>query len=226
MMKKFKKKDLKRDEFKETIENLIIFYEHHKKLIIWGIIGVAVIVVLFYSYINRTRNIRETARNEYNMGMAIYSSGEINQAQQQFEMIKREFWGTKFAHRSTFMLANIYYKTGQIDKALENFELFIKGEYDELFTPSSYQGIAQCYEQKGNIIKALEYYQNALDKFISNPFKTDCLMQIGRIYLNLNRIIEAEAAYKEVLNLTDNPTLRFRAERKLKTIEAIKEISG
>jgi tetratricopeptide (TPR) repeat protein len=225
-VKKLKKKDLKRDEFKETIENVIIFYEHHKKFIIWGIIGVVVIAVSLYSFLNSAKKTRIVARNEYNIGMAIYNSGQINQAEQQFEMIKREFWGTEFAHRSTFLLANIYYKTGQIDKALDNFEQFIRGEYDNLFTPSAYQGIAQCYEQKGNIIEALKYYKDAYDKFKSTPFKIDCLMQMGRIYLTLNRIDEALNTYKEVLELTDNPTLRFKAERKIKTIEALKEISG
>lgn len=225
-MKKLKKKDLKRDEFKETIENVIIFYEHHKNLIIWGIIGIAVIAISFYLFINNVKKTRIAARNEYNIAMAVYNSGQISQAEQQFEMIKSEFWGTEFAHRSTFILANIYYKTGQIEKALDNFEQFIRGDYDDLFTPSAYQGIAQCYEQKGNIIEALKNYKDAYNKFKSDPFKIDCLMQMGRIYLTLNRIDEALAAYKEVLDLTDNPTLRFEAERKIKTIEALKEISG
>ncbi len=225
-MKKYKRKDLKRDEFRETIENIIIFYEHHKKLIIWGIMGVVILTILLISYRNHTRDTRQLARNEYNMGVLVYNSGQFEQALQQFEMIKDEFWGTTYAHRATFMLANIYYKGGQIDKALENFEQFTKGEYDELFTPSSFQGIAQCYEQKGNVLKALEYYQKALDGFKSNAFKADCLMQMGRIYLDLKRIDKAENAYKEITNLIDNPTIRYQAERKLKTIEAIKELSG
>ncbi|MCK4225855.1 tetratricopeptide repeat protein [candidate division WOR-3 bacterium] len=225
MMRKYKKKDLKRDEFKETIENTIIFYEHHKKIIAIAAVGIIVIAISLIAYRNHARATNKRARSEYNIGVVVYNSGQIEQAEQQFEMIRNEFWGTTFAHRATFMLANIYYKKGQLDKAIENFEEFSNGKYDKLFTPSSYQGIAQCYEQKGNIVKALEYYEKALLEFKANTFKTDCLMQMGRIYLSMNRLDAAKDVYEEILNLTDNPTIRYKAERKLKTIEAIKEIS-
>lgn len=224
-MRKYKKSDLKRDEFKETIENLIIYYGHHKKLLIWSVVGIVLISVLLFSFRNYVRNTREQARNQYNMAVVIYNNGQLEQALQQFEVIKREFLGTNSAHRATFMLADIYFKNNLIDKALGNFEQFVNGKYDELFTPSAYQGIAQCYEQKGNIIKALNYYEKAMNEFKSNTFKIDCLMQIGRIYFTMNRLNDAKNAYKEVTNLTDNPTIRYRAERKLKSIEAIKELS-
>ncbi len=226
MMRRYKKKELKRDEFKETIQNLIIFYEHHKQPAIWIIMGILIVIIVTFSFRNHARTKFKQARKEYNIGVVVYNSGDFDQAQQQFEMVKNNFWGTSFAHRSTFMLANIYYNKGQIDKALQNFQDFVEGDYDELFTPGAYEGIAKCYEQKGDLTQSLEYYQKALDKFKYNTFKTDCLMHMGRIYLGMQWIDKAENIYKEALNLTNNSTIRKQVERKLKTIEALKEISG
>ncbi len=55
-MRKYKKSDLKRDEFKETIENLIIYYEHHKKLLIWSVVCLVLISVIHSLIRNYVRN--------------------------------------------------------------------------------------------------------------------------------------------------------------------------
>lgn len=225
-MRRYKRKDFKRDEFKESIENTIIFYEKHKVPVIWGIVGIIFVIIILFTYRSHSQNMAKKARENYNIGVVVLNSGEYQKAKQQFEMVRDQYWGTSFAYRSAFMLGNIYYKEGQIDKAIEYFEEFINGKYDELFTPSAYQGIAQCYEQKGNIVQALTYYEKALNEFTNETFKTDCLMQMGKLYLSMNRINEAENAYKEIIALTENPILTSRAKRKLEVIRAIREIGG
>lgn len=222
-MRKYKKKDLKRDEFKESIEELIVFYERHKKTVIWIASGVILLIIALLFYRNSVISNKEQARSNYNIGMVVYNSGQYQKALQQFQMVNERFWGTEFARRSVFMIADIYYKSGEIQKAIDNFQEFLKGEEDEYFTPSSYQGLAQCYEQMGDLKKAIDNYKEAYEKYNDKTFKVDCLFQLGRLYLSNGNMGEAEESYKSIISITDNPTLRHRAERKLQTIEFVKK---
>lgn len=224
-MAKHSKKDLKHDEFKETIENIIIFYEHHKKTVIWVAIGVLALLILFFTYRNNKITKFKKSKEIYNIGVILYNNGNFEQAQEKFKMVADEYWGTIFANRSTYMLADISYKQGNLDDALLKFQAFVNGKYDEFFTPSAYEGIGQCYEQEGDLEKAVENYEIAVSKFKDNPGKAECLMSLARIYLTMQRIDEAEKILLKILDISEDVVLRGKAEKKLKLIEAQKEIN-
>jgi tetratricopeptide (TPR) repeat protein len=224
-MPKHSKKDLKHDEFKETIENIIIFYEHHKKTVIGTAIGVLALLILFFTYKNNKMTRFEKSKELYNIGVILYNNGNFEQAQEKFKMVTDNYWGTIFSNRSAYMLADISYKQGDLEEALEKFQTFVNGKYDEFFTPSAYEGIGQCYDQKGNLEKAVENYEIAASKFKDNIGKANCLMSLARLYLAMQRIDEAEKVLLEILDISEDVGLRDKAEKKLKLIEAQKELN-
>jgi TolA-binding protein len=225
MMAKYSKKDLKHDEFKETIENIVIFYEHHKTTVIWVAVGVLALLILFFSYRNNKISKFKKSKELYNIGVILYNNGNFDQARDKFQSVVDNYWGTIFANRSTYMLADISYKQGDLDNALKKFQAFTNGKYDELFTPGAYQGIGQCYEQQGNLEKAVENYEIAVRKFEDNVGKADCLMSLARLYLTMQRIDESEKILLEILEISEDSKLRGEAEKKLKLIEAQKELN-
>ena len=218
-MAKHRRKDLKHDEFKETVENIIIFYEHHKKTVLWIAAGVAILLVIFFTYKNNQQAKMASSKEMYNMGVILYNGGNLDQARLQFQAVVDKYWGTPFVDRSTFMLANISYKEGNLDDALDKFQSFVSGDYDELLTPSAYQGIAQCYEQRGDLAKAIDNYKAAADKFKDNFAKAECLLALSRLYLGQQRADEAEVILKEVLNISEDAEIIREAEKKLKLVE-------
>lgn len=224
-MPKHSKKDLKHDEFKETIENIIIFYEHHKKTVIGIAIGVLALLILFFTYKNNKITRFEKSKELYNIGVILYDNGNFEQAQEKFKMVTDNYWGTIFANRSTYMLANISYKQGNLNEALEKFQTFVSGKYDEFFTPSAYEGIGQCYEQKGDLEKAIENYEIAVSKFGDNIGKANCLMNLARLYLNMRKIDKAEKILLEILDISEDFELRREAEKKLKLIQVQEEFN-
>jgi tetratricopeptide (TPR) repeat protein len=225
LMAKHGKKDLKHDEFKETIENIIIFYEHHKKTVIWGAIGILALFILFFTYRNNKITKFEKSKDIYNIGVILYNNGNFAQAREKFQLVVDDYWGTIFANRSTYMLADLSYKEGKIDDALLKFQAFVNEKYDEFFTPSAYEGIGQCYEQEGNFEKAIENYEIAVSKYKDNIGKAYCLMSLARLYLNMQRIDEAKKTLLEILGISEDIELRGEAERKLKLIQVQEEIN-
>ncbi len=224
-MSKHRKKDLKHDEFKETIENVIIFYEHHKKTVLWATTGVMVLLILFFVYRNNKITKFKKSKEVYNIGVILYSNADFDQAREKFETVTDNYWGTIFANRSTFMLANMSYKEGNVDDALEKFQAFINEKYDEFFTPSAYQGIGQCYEQKGDLQGAIENYKIATDKFKDNVGKSDCLLSLARLYLALQKMDEAEDVLEEILDISEDTEILKAASKKLKLIQAQRELN-
>jgi TolA-binding protein len=219
MMSKHRSKDLKHDEFKETIENIIIFYEHHRNTVLWVLGGVAVLLILFFTYKNN-KEIKEAKSKEiYNIGVMLYNNGNFDQAMQKFNTVVDNYLGTVFSDRATFMLANISYKKGNLEEALGKFQAFVNGKNDELFTPSAYQGIGQCYEQMGDIEGAIENYQIAVERFQNNSLKSECMMSLARLYLTTQKLDEAENVYKDILKISKEPSVIEEAEKKLKLIQ-------
>jgi TolA-binding protein len=224
-MSKHRRKDLRHDEFQETIENIIIFYEHHRKTVLWIVGGIAVLLLLFVTYRNNKLVKTTKSKEIYNVGVMLYNSGDFNRAREQFNTIIDNYLGTVFSDRSTFMLAAISYKEGNLEDAINKFQAFINGKYDELFTPSAYQGIGQCYEQKRDIEGAIENYEIAREKFKSNALKSECMISLGRLYFAQLKMDKAEEIYKEIKAISEDPFLIEEAEKKLKSIQVQKEIN-
>jgi TolA-binding protein len=224
-MSKHRSKDLKHDEFKETIENIIIFYEHHRNTVLWALGGIAVILVLFLTYRNNKRTKESKSKEIYNIGVMLYNNGNFDQATEKFSTVVDNYLGTVFSNRSTFMLANINYKNGNMEEALRQFQAFVNGKDDELFTPSAYQGIGQCYEQMGDMEGAIGNYKIAVGKFKSNSLKSECMMSLARLYSATQRLQEAKDVYKDILEISKDPLINREAERKLKLIQVQIELN-
>ncbi|MEO0293768.1 MAG: tetratricopeptide repeat protein [candidate division WOR-3 bacterium] len=224
-MVKHKKKDLKRDEFKEAIQELIIFYKHHRKVFIGIIIGIVATLILSFSYRKFKISRFERSKEQYNIAVALFDNGRFEEAKSRFKLLTEEYWGTIFANRAVFMLACISYKEGNLDEAISKFQDFLKTKYDELFTPNAYEGLAQCYEQKGDFQKAIENYKIALDKFKNNLGKAECMISLARIYLAEQKIEEAKKMLKEVIETSENYEIIREAERKLKLIQVQEELN-
>ena len=224
-MAKHRRKDLKHDEFKETIENLVIFYEHHKSKVLWIVGGIVALLVFFFLYKNNKQTKMTESKEIYNMGIILYGNGDFNQARERFQSVVDKYWGTPFVDRSTFMLANISYKQGDLDDAIGKFRSFIDRNYDELLTPSAYQGIAQCYEQRGNIPEAIKNYVIAADKFKDNFARAECLLSLARLYLGQQKTDSAEKALKQVLEISEDPEVLEAAEEKLNLVQVQKEFN-
>ena len=224
-MARHRRKDLRHDEFKETVENIIIFYEHHKKTALWITAGIVILLITFFTYKNNKQREVAQSKEVYNMGVILYNSGNFNQARAKFQEVIDKYWGTTFVNRSRFMLGNISYKEGNLDDALDKFQNFINETYDELFTPSAYQGIGQCYEQKGDLDKAVENYKLAVDKFKDDFSKAECLIALSRLYLNQQKTDEAEVVLKKVFDISDDAEILEKAEEKLKLVQIQKEFN-
>ncbi len=224
-MAKHRRKDLRHDEFKETVENIIIFYEHHKKTVLWMATGFVILLIILFAYKNNKQTKIAESKEVYNMGVILYNSGNFNQAKMRFQTVVDKYWGTTFVNRSKFMLANISYKEGNLDDALDKFQAFVSGNYDEFFTPSAYQGIGQCYEQKGDLGKAIANYEKAEKKFKDNFARAECLLSLARLYLSQQKTDEAEAILGQVLDISEDAEVLEKAEEKLKLVQVQKEFN-
>ena len=223
-MSKHGSKDLKHDEFKETIENIIIYYEHHKKAVLWIVGGIAILLILLFTYSNNKKVRLVKAREVYNIGVIFYNNGNLPQAKEKFLTVTSNYSGTVFSDRATFMMANISYKEGNIEDAMNKFQTFTNVKYDEVFTPGAYQGIGQCHAQMGDLQKAIENYSIAVEKFKNGSSKSECMIALARLYFITRRFDQAEEIYKNVIEISGDPYIVEDAEKKLKSIQVLREL--
>jgi len=223
---KITRRELKEDKFMESIKDFIQNFQAKKDKFTWTIIGVIVLGLIGFYYINHRKNTILQADNIYTFAAIQYGNGKFQEVEPQFIRLTQEFPGTIQGKRALFFLANIHYFEGKIDTAKMEYEKFTKFKFDPLFTPSAYCGIAQCLEEKGTLKEAIKYYKKALEVAPSDFQKYSVYYQIGRLSEQIGNISEAENSYNQIISLNIDNTLKKQAERKLKILQGLRASIG
>ncbi len=195
------KQDLKQDGFQTLVEKTAAaYYRDRQKFLIGLGVAVAVIIGIILLVQNTGKGVNVQAEIRFTEGLGIYSSGNMEQAEQVFKDIAGRFGRDFLGAKARFYLANVYYNTERYAEAKAEFGRFLgRTRKDPLLSPAAQMGIANCEEQLGNHVAAARAYEAVYRNYRKSPFAFDAMLAAARCYRKVNQLDKAEAVYRHLL---------------------------
>lgn len=198
--RRFEKKEIKKDEFAETIEKAVRIWRKHGRQIIGAVLLVCLVIVIALFAIRGRREAQIAAQAilaEANMDAG---SGNFSAALSKYHDIIERYRGTWAHSDAVFFAGNAHFYSGSYDSAMVFFDryLSLKKRRPE-FTISAKIGKAQCLEELGRYKEAADYYLQLQKENPESPLASDALFGAARCYRNLGDYELAERTYRDLI---------------------------
>ncbi|MBM3322391.1 tetratricopeptide repeat protein [candidate division WOR-3 bacterium] len=195
------KQDLKQDGFQTLVEKTAAAYYRDRQKFLIGIgVVVAVIVGIILLVQNTGKGVNPQAEIRFTEGLGVYSSGNMEQAEQVFKDIAGRFGRDLSGAKARYYLASVYYSTERYPEAKAEFGRFLgRVKKDPLLSPAAQLGIANCEEQLGNYAAAARSYEAVYRSYPKSPLAFDAMLAAARCYRKANQVDKAEAVYRRLL---------------------------
>lgn len=197
------KADLKEDRFQVFTEKAVAaYYRDPKKFwIIGGVALAAIVGIILLLQGTGNKAVNAEAQLRFTEAVGIYSTGNMQQAEQAFTDIASRFGNDFAGTKARYYLGNVYYNTQRYAEAKTEFGRFLgKVKKDPLLSPAAQMGIGNCEEQLGNAPAAAEAYRAVKRRWPKSPLVFEAEMAAARAYRNGGALDKAEAVYKELLD--------------------------
>ncbi|RKX68898.1 hypothetical protein DRP53_09725 [candidate division WOR-3 bacterium] len=189
-----KKKDLRRDQFVDTIEKVLKWGLSHRDRAITIVVGIIAAVVIGYSLLTPKENFNPQAELILFQGKELIGMGKFDEAEQLLRYLVQNFGTTSSGARGHYYLGIICSATGRYNDAIKEFDLFLSSIKKSYFLrPSAYIGRGSAREMIGDLEGAYEDYKKAAES--NTPVSPIARLQMGRVAGALGRYEEA----KEIL---------------------------
>ena len=180
------------------------FIEKYSKTIIWCVLGVIVLGVGIWLYIDKVVKPRSDKAAEH-----LYAAEEQFMAGADSAALNAPAAGAmglleiadKYSSTDAGKLAHayagiIYYDEGKYEEAIRELKEFKAKE--KMVAPSITRLIGDCYVELGKYDEAAKYFMDAA-KAADNPVVSpSCLIKAGHVYEELGQYDKALKAYKEI----------------------------
>jgi tetratricopeptide (TPR) repeat protein len=220
------------DEFISTAARAISWTRENLRLILIGIIIVALVAFSMVFWRIRTKKREVDAFNAFHRASEILISAEdpsarsYQEAMDEFERIRREYPHTDAAQLAQLQLGQGFLEQKQYDRAVETYRTFLDSNPRERFYRLfALQNLGYAYEDQGD-------YQNALDSFQGLVDMGGSFLQpwgylnIGRCYEKLGKREEALRNYRRFLEKFPDSAMASMVKHKIGVLEGSSSPTG
>ena len=220
------------DEFISTAARIISWTRENLRLILIGIIIVALVAFSMVFWRIRTKKREVEAFNSFHRASEILMSSEdpstrgYQEAMDEFERIRREYPHTDAGQLAQLQLGQGFLEQKQYDKAVETYRTFLDNNPRErLYRLFALQNLGYAYEGQGD-------YQNALDSFQGLIDMGESFLQPwgylhkGRCYEKLGEREEALRNYRRFLEKFPDSVMAPTAKHKIGVLEGSSSPAG
>lgn len=229
---KFTRKELKEDELITFSAKVIKWLEANRKPVLTTVIGVIVVIILYYSITSFIRYRAEKASNEYIEATEILtpkpkemkteldapSKEDIQNALKKFEEIYNKYGFTGVGKISLLRMAQLSYDLKDYEKGLKYTKEFLSkiGSEDPLHK-SGLLLLANISYAKADYNETITACENIL-KSNSDFLKDEALLISAKALIKLNKNEEAKNKLKELTEKFQTSHLKNEASELLKTL--------
>lgn len=198
---KFTKKEMKRDPLLETINTVFEKYNEHKSMIFRAGIGIIALTVIIIFLFNRQGSQQKPADILLGNALVSMDTGDIENAQFQFELLTDDHGSTRSGKTSNYYLGSIYFDKSDYDNAKTYLERFINSASENILLSSGHFMLSNIYKRESNQDKEEEHLELAV-KFSSIPHNRHSLeLALAELYVDKGTEEMAMEIVQKILNL-------------------------
>jgi tetratricopeptide (TPR) repeat protein len=198
---KFTKKEMKKDPLLETVNTVFEKYNEHKSMIFRGGIGIIALTVIIVFLFNRQGSQQKPADILFGNALVSLDTGDIENAQFQFEVLTEEHGSTQSGKTSNYYLGSIYFNKGDYGNAKTHLEQFINSTSENILLSSGHFMLSSIYKRESNQDKEEEHLELAVT-FSSLPHNQHSLeLALAELYIDRGTEEMAMEIVQKILNL-------------------------
>ena len=194
----------KAEEVIETMHKAEAFFVKNKNPLIYGLVGIVVVVGGFFAYrefVSKPKN-QEAAAQMFqaqnyfakdSFRLALYGDGTLTGAG--FEQITEDYGSTEAGNLANFCAGVCCLQIGEYEKGIGFLERF-KSD-DEILAPRALSNIGDCYVETEDFEQALKYFLKAA-RLKENNLAAKYLMKATAIHEKNGNYAEALKLYEEI----------------------------
>jgi tetratricopeptide (TPR) repeat protein len=221
--KKITKKEIKKDPMLEKISQVDTFVRTNPKQLLYGALGVVIVVVLVILLAQSKKSANREASGELGMAEISLAKGDLDDAVVRLEALIEKNPRTKCAGMATLLLAQSYLAKSDYDKALENFEKYADDyDDDDMIEASALNGAGICLEHKGEYKEAAKKYAEAADESPYKFQKHEYSLNAVRNLIKIDDLKKADEMVKKVLDDEPDYKAKSAAEQLQAQIDVLK----
>ncbi|SVA57898.1 uncharacterized protein METZ01_LOCUS110752 [marine metagenome] len=198
---KFTKKEMKKDPLLETINTGFEKYNKHKSMIFRAGIGIIALIVIIVFLSTRQGSQQKPADILLGNALVSMDTGDIENAQFQFELLTDEHGSTRSGKTSNYYLGSIHFDKGDYDNAKTYLERFINSASENILLSSGHFMLSNIYKRESNQDKEEKHLELAV-KFSSIPHNRHSLeLALAELYVDKGTEEMAMEIVQKILNL-------------------------
>ena len=197
----FTKKEMKKDPLLETINTGYKKYNEHKSMIFRAGIGIIALIVIIVFLSTRQGSQEKPADILLGNALVSMDTGDIENAQFQFELLTDEHGSTRSGKTSNYYLGSIHFDKGDYDNAKTYLERFINSASENILISSGHFMLSNIYKRESNQDREEEHLELAV-KFSSIPHNRHSLeLALAELYVDKGTEEMAMEIVQKILNL-------------------------
>jgi len=199
-----------KNENKKAVDNMQqltsteSFFDRNKKIFLYGIIGIAVVVIGYFGYQNFVAKPHaEESQDAYWNAFYEFENGDTtgvattgNEYFQGFEQISQDYAGTPGGNIATYALGVSAMEKGEFEAALGYFE---EVEFEDVMVGTLVIGLmGDCYVELGQYEEAAAKFEEAAVREPNEYTSPMFYKKAGLVYQELNQNDKAVIAYQKI----------------------------
>ena len=198
---KFIRKEMKKDPLLETVNRVFEKYNKNKSMILRVGIGIITLTIIIVFVFNRQASRQKPADILFGNALVSMDTGDIENAQFQFEVLTDEHGSTRSGKTSQYYLGSIYFDKGDYYNAKTHLEKFINSTSENILLSSGHFMLSNIYKKESNQDKEEEHLELAV-KFSSIPHNRHSLeLALAELYVDRGTEEMAMEIVQKILNL-------------------------
>jgi tetratricopeptide (TPR) repeat protein len=181
------------------------WYQKNEKVLVYGVIGLVVLVGGYYAYQFYQNGKNDEAKEELYVIEEAFRTDSLDiilkgkNGGLSAVDIADEYSGTKSGNLAKFYAGYAFMKKGDYETAIEYFKSF-DGKGDPLVAPNRLGMIGDCYAAKKEYKEAANYFEKAGKENINDLTTPHWMFKAGAAYEQLNDYGNAIDAYEYIID--------------------------
>ena len=198
--KEITRKEIQRDPFLETIDQTQSHLQNNKSVYMKIGTGLIIFLLAFNVITNKRSKLSMDANGALGQALVALNSGDLSNAQFQFETVMSKYDGTKSAEIAGYHLGKLYYDSGNSKDAKIYLNQYLKDQPVDIMISSTALMLANISENNGNLQEAISFLDKGIKKSIDTHTQRILTLEKAKLILSQGDDEQTKALVKGILS--------------------------